>query len=149
MDPAVLAKSLPGCEKMEPRPDGSLDVQLKIGVGAIKGTYQGRIEILDPVPPKHYRMRVEGKGSGGFVNGEATLTLSESGGAETLISYGGDAQVGGVIAAVGQRLLQGAAKQIISQFFREFARQVQLASAANPTGAPPSASAASAENPSS
>ncbi len=124
MNPEVLARALPGCEKIEPNPDGSFHAELKVGIAAVKGTYQGRVEILDPAQPEHFRLKVEGQGKGGFLKGEGTLTLTD-GSAETLISYAGEAQVGGLIASVGQRLLHGAAKQIIKQFFQAFARQVQ------------------------
>lgn len=124
MDPQILARALPGCEKMEPNPDGSYRAELKVGIGAVKGTYHGRVQILDPSPLEHYRMKVEGKGTGGFVNGEGTLTLSDDA-AGTAIKYTGDAQVGGVIASVGQRLLQAAAHKIVSQFFESLAKQLQ------------------------
>ncbi len=127
MDPLVLARSLPGCEKVEPNSDGSFHAELKVGIAAVKGTYHGRIEILDPVPPESYRMKVEGQGTGGFLKGEGNLTLTESA-SGTLISYSGEAQVGGVIASVGQRLIVMAARQIVMQFFETFAKQVKLAS---------------------
>jgi uncharacterized protein len=121
LNPESLAKCLPGCEKLEPQPDGSYRAEMKVGIAAVKGTYHGRVEILDPVPPEHFRMKVEGKGTGGFLKGEGTLTLlGES--AETLVGYSGEAQVGGVIASVGQRLVQGAARQIVQQFFQAFTK---------------------------
>ncbi len=123
LNPEVLARTMPGCEKLVPNPDGSYSATLKMGIAMIKGTYQGRVEILDPVQPEHFRMKVEGKGSAGFVKGEGTLALAEDG-AETLITYAGDAQVGGLIASVGQRMILGAAKQTLSQFFQDFTRQV-------------------------
>ena len=66
MNPQTLARALPGCEKMEQNADGSFGAELKVGIGAVKGTYQGRVEILDPAPPERFRMKVEAKGSGGF-----------------------------------------------------------------------------------
>jgi carbon monoxide dehydrogenase subunit G len=136
MNPETLAKSLPGCERMQPNPDGSYQAELKVGIGAVKGSYQARIEILDPVSPERYRMKVEGKGAGGFVNGEGLLTLTEDGSAQTLITYSGEAQVGGVVASVGQRLLQAAARQIVGQFFQAFAKQVQAAAFPPPSTDP-------------
>ena len=124
MNPQTLARALPGCEKMEQNADGSFGAELKVGIGAVKGTYQGRVEILDPVPPECFRMKVEAKGSGGFVQGEATLSLAENAGG-TEITYSGEAQVGGLIASVGQRLIQSAARQSLNQFFQTFAKQVQ------------------------
>lgn len=127
MNPEVLARALPGCEKLEPSPDGGFHAQMKVGIGAVKGTYRGRVEILEPLPPERLRMRVEGQGTGGFLKGEGTLEFSEQGGG-TIIHYSGDAQVGGVIASVGQRLVLGVAKQIVNQFFEAFAEQVRRAS---------------------
>src|SRR5215469_11326432 len=93
LNPEVLQRLLPGCEKLEPLADGSYKIDMKIGVGAVKGTYQGRFEILDAVAPESYRLKVEGKGAGGFMKGEGTLRLSEGPGGETRIDYAGDAQV--------------------------------------------------------
>lgn len=124
MNPKSLARALPGCEKLEPNPDGSYQAELKVGIAAVKGTYRGRIEILDAVAPERYRMKVQGQGTGGFVKAEGTLALSDGPG-ETVVHYSGDAQVGGVIASVGQRLMLGAARQIVSQFFEALARQIQ------------------------
>lgn len=123
MNPASLAKSLPGCEKLDPQPDGSYHAEMKVGVASVKGTYHGRVEILDPLPPERFRMKVEGQGAGGFLKGEGTLTLIGNGN-ETLIGYSGEAQVGGVIASVGQRLVLAAARQIVQQFFQAFANQL-------------------------
>ena len=125
MNPDVLARSLPGCERLVPNSDGSYHAELKISMGAVKGSYQGRVEILDPVPPERYRMKVQGQGTNGFVKGEGTLTLSDDGAAATKISYSGDAQVGGVIASVGQRLIHAAAHQIADHFFQELVKQIQ------------------------
>ncbi len=123
LDPAVLARAVPGCEKLEAQPDGSYRAEMSVGIAAVKGRYHGRIEILDPVPPERYRMKVEGQGTGGFVKGEGVLTLTEQGG-ETLVSYSGETQVGGIIANVGQRLLLGAARQVVSHFFDALAREL-------------------------
>ena len=131
MNPEVLARAMPGCEKLEPKVDGSFSAELKVGVAAVKGAYRGRIEILDATPPEHFRMKVEGKGTGGFLKGEGTLTLTDSGD-ETLISYSGDGQVGGVIASVGQRLILSAAKRIVNEFFEAFAQQLQQPYAQGP-----------------
>ncbi len=125
MDPEVLARSIPGCEKLVPNSDGSYHAEMKIAISAVKGVYRGRVEILDTVAPDRYRMKVEGRGANGFVKGEGTLTLSDDGAAGTRISYIGDAQVGGVIANVGQRLIQAATRQMVNHFFQQFAEQVQ------------------------
>jgi uncharacterized protein len=122
LNPESLAKCLPGCEKLEPQPDGSYHAEMKVGVASVKGTYHGRVEIHDPVLHERFRMKIEGQGAGGFLKGEGTLTLLGEG-AETLVGYSGEAQVGGVIAGVGQRLVQAAARQIVQQFFQAFSKQ--------------------------
>lgn len=124
LDPKTLARTLPGCERLEPNPDGSFRAEMKIGIAAVRGHYRGRVEILDAKPPESFRMKVDGQGAGGFVKGEGTLALEESGEEETTLTYSGDVQVGGTIAGVGQRLMQAAARQIISQFFEAFANQL-------------------------
>jgi carbon monoxide dehydrogenase subunit G len=137
MNPEILARALPGCEKLEASPDGSYHAQMKVGIAAVKGTYQGRIEILDPIPNELFRMKVDGQGTGGFLKAFGTLSLaSEDDG--TLVRYAGEAQVGGVIASVGQRLMLVAAKQIINQFFKAFAQQLGAGgeAAEKPSGPP-------------
>jgi hypothetical protein len=124
LDPQALARALPGCQKLEPNPDGSFRAEMKIGIAAVRGNYRGRVEILDAKPPESFRLKVDGQGAGGFVKGEGTLVLEESGEGETVINYSGDAQVGGTIAGVGQRLVQAAARQMINQFFEAFAMQL-------------------------
>lgn len=123
MNPETLSKSLPGCEKLESQPDGTFKAEMKVGIAAVKGNYKGRVEILDQVPPEHFRIKVDGKGAGGFLKAEGLLTLLGTG-SETLVGYTGEAQVGGVIAGVGQRLVLGAARQIVQNFFQEFAKIV-------------------------
>jgi uncharacterized protein len=138
MDPHSVGRALPGCEKVELNSDGSFNAVVKVGIASVKGTYNGCVQILDPVPPQRYRMRIAGKGKIGFVQGEATITLAENDG-QTVIGYSGEAQVGGPIASVGQRLMLSAAKQTASQFFQSFAQQFGTVP---PTGGAPAGSQA-------
>lgn len=124
LDPEALARALPGCEKLAPNPDGTYNAEMRVGIAAVKGTYQGRVEILDQKPPERFRMRVNVRGKGGFLQGEGEIVLSASGD-ETTVSYSGETQVGGMIAAVGQRMIQAASRQIVGQFFQAFAKQIQ------------------------
>jgi uncharacterized protein len=116
MDPAGLQQCIPGCEKLEPRGEDSYEATLKVGVAAVKGTYQGKVSIADKEPPHRYRMLVEGSGGPGFVRGEARIELSASGDG-TLVHVFGDGQVGGTVAGVGQRMLGGVAKMLMKQMF--------------------------------
>ncbi len=131
-NPDSLARTLPGCEKLEPNGDGSFRGSLKVGIAAIKGTYAGRLQILDAVPPERYRLKMEGQGKKGFIKGEALVTLADNAGA-TIVTYSGEAQVGGLMASVGQRLIQGAVKQNLKQFFDSLAKQFTPDSPARPS----------------
>jgi carbon monoxide dehydrogenase subunit G len=115
-DPAVLARATPGCERLEPVGPDEFAATLSVGVAAVKGTYQGKLAITDKTPPDGYTLRVEGSGRPGFVKGEGRLTLTEEEGG-TLVTIKAEAQVGGLIAAVGQRLVGAAGRMLMSQFF--------------------------------
>jgi len=129
-DPVVLARCIPGCEKLEPAGENSYTTNLKVGVGTIKGNYTGKVTLDDVQPPAHYKMLVEGKGNTGFVKGSGIIDLEASGNTETLVKYEGDVQVGGTIASVGQRMLQGAAKMMASQFFTAINAEAEAAAKA-------------------
>jgi carbon monoxide dehydrogenase subunit G len=115
-DPAVLARATPGCERLDPIGPDEFAATLSVGVAAVKGTYQGHLAIADKNPPEGYTLRVEGSGRPGFVKGEGRLTLTEQDGG-TLVTIKAEAQVGGLIAAVGQRLVGAAGRMLMSQFF--------------------------------
>jgi carbon monoxide dehydrogenase subunit G len=116
VDPAVLARAAPGCQRLDPIGPDEFEATLSVGVAAVKGVYQGRLAITDKKPPEGYVLHVEGSGRPGFVKGEGRLTLAEQDGG-TLATIRAEAQVGGVIAAVGQRLLGAAARMLMEQFF--------------------------------
>jgi carbon monoxide dehydrogenase subunit G len=115
-DPAVLARATPGCQRLDPIGPDEFEATLSVGVAAVKGVYQGKLALLDKKPPEGYTLRVEGSGRPGFVKGEGRLTLTEEDGG-TRVTIRGEAQVGGVIAAVGQRLLGAASRMLMEQFF--------------------------------
>jgi carbon monoxide dehydrogenase subunit G len=89
---------------------------MKVGVAAIKGTFEGKVKLSDLEPPNRYRMAVEGSGGPGFVRGDAGMQMSDVDGG-TRVSYDADVQVGGLIASVGQRMLGGVTKMMLDQFF--------------------------------
>jgi len=132
IDPQVLARCIPGCEKMELAGEDSYNAVLKIGIGALKGTFISHIRLQDKEPLSQYKLVVEGEGGLGFLKGEGLIRLAASG-AETNVSYSGEVQIGGLIASVGQRMLQGFAKQTISRFFSSLARQTEGTSESAPT----------------
>ena len=116
LDPATLAKAIPGCEGLEEIGPGEYKAVMKVGVAAIKGTFEGKVKLSDLEPPNRYRMAVEGSGGPGFVRGAAGMQLSDVDGG-TKVSYDADVQVGGLIASVGQRMLGGVTKMMLDQFF--------------------------------
>jgi len=124
MDQRHLEKALPGCQKMEEREPGKYDVLLKIGIAAVKGTYRGKVEVLDPEPPRRYRLIGEGSGSPGFVKGEAIIELSQQD-QDTIVSYQGEMEVGGLIAGIGQRMIGGIAKMMVGQFFKKMEKELE------------------------
>jgi hypothetical protein len=114
-DPAVLARATPGCERLVPIGPDEFEATLSVGVAAVKGTYQGKLALLDKKPLEGYTLRVEGSGRPGFVKGEGRLTLTDEDGG-TRVTIKGEAQVGGLIAAVGQRLIGAASRMLMEQF---------------------------------
>jgi carbon monoxide dehydrogenase subunit G len=116
LDPNILAQALPGCEKLEAIGPNEYKATMKVGVAAIKGTFEGKVKLSDLEPPNRYRMAVEGSGGPGFVRGEAGMQMSDVEGG-TKVSYDADVQVGGLIASVGQRMLGGVTKMMLDQFF--------------------------------
>lgn len=122
-DPAVLQRVIDGCEKMVKTGEDSYDAHLKIGVAGLKGTYVGKVQLKDLKPPESYTLILEGKGGPGFVKGTARIVLNDNEGG-TQIRCEADAQVGGMIAALGSRLIEPAARKMMDEFFRKFAAQV-------------------------
>jgi carbon monoxide dehydrogenase subunit G len=116
LDPKLLAQAIPGCEKLEEIGTREYRATMKVGVGPVKGTFEGKVRLSDLEPPDRYRMAIEGTGAPGFVRGDALMQLSDAG-EGTLVSYSADVQVGGLIASVGQRMLGGVARMILDQFF--------------------------------
>lgn len=124
LDPEMLTKTMPGCEKLEEVGPGRYKATLTVGIAAIQGTYEGRVELRDLDPPARYTMTVEGSGSPGFVRGDAVMELSDVEGG-TRVSFTANVQMGGLIAGVGQRLIGGVAKMLADQFFSRMAEQIQ------------------------
>ena len=118
LDPAILATTIPGCEKLEAMGGDEYKAVMKVGVGPVKGTFDGKVRLFDQQPPQRYRMAIEGTGAPGFVRGEALMELSDADGG-TRVKYDADVQVGGLIASVGQRLLGGVSRMMLDQFFSQ------------------------------
>lgn len=116
VDPEVLEKCIPGCESLEKTGNDEYAATMKAGVGPVKGTFKGTVQLQDIQFPQHYGLSISGKGGPGFVKGNATFDLEEVD-ASTMIKYAGEMQVGGVIAGVGQRMIEAAAKMMAGRFF--------------------------------
>jgi carbon monoxide dehydrogenase subunit G len=115
-DPKVLAGCIPGCEGLEPQGNDEYQAQLTVGVGPVRGKYSAKITMKDKEPYQSYALMVQGKGVTGFVNGEAKITLVEQGD-KTLVQVDSDAQAGGPIVRVGQRMMDSVARVMLNQFF--------------------------------
>jgi len=126
IDPAVLQRVIDGCEKMVKTGEDSYDAHLKIGIAGLKGSYVGKIQLKDKKPPESYTLLIEGKGGPGFVKGTAKIQLSDKGG-QTELRCDADAQVGGMIAAIGSRLVEAIAKKMMDDFFRKFGEELKKA----------------------
>jgi uncharacterized protein len=116
MDPAAIASCLPGCQEMRDLGDDRYQAELVVALAAITGNYGATVAIEEKVPPRSYRLVVQGSGRSGFVKGTATVTL-ESVDLGTAVAIGATGQVGGLIARVGQRLLDGVARSMMNKFF--------------------------------
>jgi carbon monoxide dehydrogenase subunit G len=123
MDPQSIAKVLPGCETLQEVEPDKYQATMKLGIAAVKGTYNGSVQLFDKMPPTRYRMLVDGSGTPGFVKGEATVDLAAQG-QQTVLTYDADTQVGGLIANVGQRMISGVAKMIINQALKKLAEEL-------------------------
>lgn len=116
LDPDVLAKCIPGCDELTQSATDEYAMKMKMVISSVQGLFTGKVRIADRTPPQSFRLIVDGKGKVGFVKGEGLLTLSPAESA-TDVAYEGDVNVGGMIAGVGQRLIDSSAKFIIKKFF--------------------------------
>jgi uncharacterized protein len=116
--PEVLARCIPGCENIVPLGDNSYQIKMKLAISSLTGIFDGRVSIADQHPPESFRLIVEGKGKIGFLKGEGLLRLAPDG-ESTAIVCGGEVQVGGTIAAVGQRLIDTTSRMLLKRFFEK------------------------------
>lgn len=138
-DPAVLARTIPGCESLQQVGDDEYKMNVTVGVGAIRGTYAGDVRLSDKTHPTSYVMHASGAGGPGNVRAKVTINL-EPHSEGTALTYSADAVVGGAVAGVGQRMISGVAKRMAGQFFS--AIDDELTGVVTPIAAAPSAVAA-------
>ena len=127
-DPEVLAKATPGCQSLREVEPDTYEVEMKLGIAAVKGNYKGKVSIREKNEPESFRLDISGEGGPGFVNTFMNIQLEDKG-ERTRLDYQGEAQVGGMIAGVGQRMLGGVAKMILGQFFKALEKEVELRNA--------------------
>ena len=123
-DPEVLKVTIPGCESLEKTSDTSFQAVAVTKIGPVKARWKGKVTLTDLDPPNGYKIVGEGEGGvAGFAKGSADVRLSDKDGG-TLLSYSVEAQIGGKLAQLGQRLINGAAKKMADEFFQKFAAAV-------------------------
>jgi carbon monoxide dehydrogenase subunit G len=124
-DPEVLKACIPGCEELEKTDDGGFRATAKMKVGPVSARFKGKVTLSDLDPPNGYKISGEGEGGvAGFAKGGAVVALADKDGG-TLLSYDVEAQIGGKLAQLGQRLINGSAKKLADEFFSNFAKAVQ------------------------
>jgi len=136
-DPAVLVRTIPGCERLKQVGPDAYRMAISAGVAAIKGVYVGDVILIDLAAPHAFLLKASGSGAPGTVSTEVTVTLADSGDGSTHLTYDADAVVGGPVGGVGQRILVGVAKKTAGEFFA--AVDGVLLEAAVPPAAPATA----------
>lgn len=124
LDPELLARVMPGCERLEQVGDHEFEGVMKIRVGPVQGVFQGSVELSELQPPHSYHMTVNGRGPAGIVRGEGDVQLQATDGG-THLDYQGQAQISGRIAGVGQRLMESSANAIARQSLENLDKQIQ------------------------
>jgi uncharacterized protein len=117
-DPAVLVRTIPGCQRLESVGEDAFTMTVSAGVGSIKGVYDGRVRLTDQQEPGSFRMHAEGSGAPGTIGADVRVTLEDAPDGGTALTYDADAVVGGMIGGVGQRMLTGVSKKMAAEFFR-------------------------------
>ena len=124
-DPEVLKACIPGCESLEVTGENEFVAVATNKIGPVKARFKGKVRLTDLDPPNGYKISGEGEGGvAGFAKGGATVGLADKDGG-TLLTYNVEAQIGGKLAQLGQRLINGSAKKLADEFFANFAKAVQ------------------------
>jgi carbon monoxide dehydrogenase subunit G len=124
-DPAVLKLCIPGCEAVDKTSDTEFTARVVAAIGPVKAKFAGKVRLSDLDPPYGYTINGEGQGgAAGFAKGGAKVSLSQDGDG-TLLSYNVNASVGGKLAQVGSRLIDGVARRMADEFFGRFAATVE------------------------
>jgi carbon monoxide dehydrogenase subunit G len=120
-DPEVLKKCIPGCQNLEMSSPTEMTATVVFRVGPVKATFGGKVKLSDLDPPNSYRISGEGSGGvAGFAKGGAAVRLESESSEATVLHYEVDAQIGGKLAQLGQRLIDSTAKKLAGEFFAAF-----------------------------
>jgi len=117
-DPAVLVRTIPGCQRLEAVGSDAYAMTVAAGVGSIKGVYDGQVRLADHEEPGSFTLHAQGAGAAGTIGAQVAVTLTDTPGGGTSLTYDADATVGGMIGGVGQRMLTGVSKRMADEFFR-------------------------------
>lgn len=117
-DPAVLVRTIPGCERLEATGPDTYKMVVTAGVASVKGTYTGEVALCEQQEPSSFLMKASGAGGPGTVSTEVRVTLADAGDGSTRLTYDADAVIGGAVAGVGQRMLVGVTKKTAGEFFK-------------------------------
>ena len=146
LDPNVLVRTIPGCERLEATGENAYAMTVTAGVAAIKGTYAGSCELSDLQPGSSLVMKLQGAGAPGTIGADVDVAFSDNGDGTTRVAYDADAVVGGMVGGVGQRMLTSVSRRMAGEFFGNVdAVLTGAAPAAAPAAAAASGQAASAE----
>lgn len=148
-DPDILKAAIPGCEDLKKVSDDELEARVRAKVGPVSATFTGKVRLSNLNPPESYTISGEGKGgAAGFARGGAEVRLAEDGADTTVLTYNAKADVGGKLAQIGSRLIQGTAKKMADDFFGRFSAIVgERHAAAAPPPPPPEVAPAPAPVP--
>ncbi len=132
LDPTLLSRVLPGAEPLESTGEHAWRTALAVAVGPVQGRFQGTLALSDLVAPESYRLKLDGSGAAGFLRGAGAIRLVPEGSASTRLCYELDAQVGGRVASVGQRLVESSARAIARQGLEGLERELTARGATAP-----------------
>ena len=133
-DADILKRSIPGCQELAKVSDTEFTATAKVAVGPVKATFKGKVNLSDIDPPNGYRISGEGQGGvAGFAKGGANVRLADGENGGTRLSYDVEANIGGKLAQLGGRLINGVAKKYADEFFTNFAKALTPAESGPPS----------------
>ncbi len=131
-DPGVLSRTIPGVQRLTETGPDAYDLAVMTGIGSIKGIYEGKVALTDQQPMDAFTLRARGEGAAGTIAADVAVRLAAAADGGTDISYAADANVGGTIGGVGQRMLSGVAKKMATMFFAAIDKDIATGGAVEP-----------------